>query len=202
MIRKVLDFPKQILRESIQPGEVAIDATVGNGHDTVFLAQCVGGQGRVLGFDIQEAALRSTRRRLADEALMDRVSLFHESHAQMGRRVSEAAHGRAAAVMLGYLPGGDQRIVTRPETTCEALAAAWSLLRPAGHLSIVLYDGHPGGPEEAAAVDAWAAGLPQEQARVLSYQFVNQRNRPPRLVLVERRPNAAIGPGAPSLSSV
>ncbi len=134
----------------LQPGEVAVDATVGNGHDTLFLAQQVGAQGHVYGFDIQEEALARTRRRLEEAGLRDRVTLLQMGHEHMAEAVPAAWHGRIGAVMfnLGYLPGGsDRTCITRPQTTVPALEAALRLLRPGGVLTVVAYRGHPGGPK-------------------------------------------------------
>lgn len=155
---KVRERPTQHAHEVVQsvvrPGETVVDATAGNGHDTLFLAQCVGERGRVVAFDVQEAAIASTRRRLADAGVGERVELWGESHASMARRVAPGV----AAVMfnLGYLPGGDHGRITRTEETLPALAAAVSLLRPGGVVTVVCYPGHPGGEEEAAAVRIWA----------------------------------------------
>ena len=88
---------------------------------------------------------------------------------------------------LGYLPGSSSSLTTAPETTIPALDATVEVLRPGGVVTVVLYTGHEGGEEEAAAVDEWAAELPQTQFQALSYQFVNQQNNPPRLVAVGKR---------------
>ncbi len=149
------------LAAHLQQGDLALDATAGNGHDTLFLARQVGPTGRVFAFDLQPAALERTRRRLQEQSLLDRVILHQAGHERMKELLPEAAHGRLSGVMfnLGYLPGGDKRLVTLPATTLSALAQAISLLRPGGMLSVLAYRGHPGGEEEAAAV----ARLLQEQ---------------------------------------
>lgn len=143
-----------VLRE----GDLAIDATAGNGHDTLFLTRQVGASGKVIAFDIQEEAIRSTRARLEAEGVGDRVTLFQESHAKLREHV---VPGAAAAVMfnLGYLPGGDVSRITEREETLEALGQALEVLRSGGLLSIVCYPGHPGGDEESAAVVSWAGAL-------------------------------------------
>ena len=149
----------EAVREALRPGETAVDATVGNGFDTVFLAETVGPAGRVVGFDVQAAAVEGTRRRLAAAGLAH-VELRHESHAAIAGRVA----GPIAAAMfnLGYLPRGDRAVVTRPESTLAALRAALALLRPGGVATVLCYRGHDGGPEEAAAVRELLAALPEE----------------------------------------
>ena len=188
-MESVLDFAHVLATRALDSGDIAVDATVGNGHDTVALARAVGAEGRVFGVDVQEAALDSTRERLADEGLTGPVELFHAGHEHLADHLPSRVHGRVGAVMfnLGYLPGSASDLTTTPDTTLRALDAATTVLRPGGVATVVLYTGHEGGAEEAEAVDEWAAALPQARFRALSYRFVNQRNDPPRLVAVEKR---------------
>jgi len=138
----------------VREGDIAIDATAGNGHDTVFLARLVGEAGKVVAFDLQEQAIVSTRDRLAAASLLERVQLVHGSHGTIAEQVAAES---VAAVMfnLGYLPGGDHAVITRTEETLRALEGALGVLRPGGILTIVCYPGHEGGDEESAAVMAW-----------------------------------------------
>ena len=56
-----LEMAHQFLAEVITKEDVVVDATMGNGHDTAFLAQLAG---QVYAFDIQEQALVNTQERL------------------------------------------------------------------------------------------------------------------------------------------
>lgn len=145
----------------LSEGDWALDATAGNGHDTLFLARCVGPSGKVWAFDVQARALGNTRQRLLDAAVADRVSLVAASHAEMQAQIPDQAEGRLGAVMfnLGYLPGSDKRIVTTAEKTLRALDQSLILLRQGGILSVMIYRGHPGGREEWEAVNQWQRGL-------------------------------------------
>ena len=151
----ISDLAKERVAEVIVSGDRAVDATMGNGWDTLFLAEMVGEEGRVFGFDVQEAALVSTRKKLVKAELLERCELFERGHEEMAKVVPDGV----GAVMfnLGYLPYADKEITTRRETTSRALAAAAMLLRAGGILTVICYRGHPGGQEEAAAVLAWAA---------------------------------------------
>lgn len=142
----------------LRPGDLAIDATAGNGHDTVFLAERVGELGKVLAFDVQAEAIAAARARVAVAGLTARVVFIHGSHVDLSEH---AAPGSAAAVMfnLGYFPGGDHTLITRTSGTLTALDAARVVLKPGGILTVVCYPGHPGGDEESAAVEAWSEGL-------------------------------------------
>ena len=126
-------------------GDAAIDATVGNGHDTEFLARCVGPKGHVFGFDIQQKALARARSLLDQNSLTDRVRLLCANHAKMADHLPKEIKGEVQAIMfnLGYLPGGDKSLITNPADTIEALNAAHELLKPAGILTILSYRGHP-----------------------------------------------------------
>ncbi len=160
---------QQRLAAVIKPGDAVVDATVGNGHDTLFLARQVGATGQVWGFDVQARALAATRELLQTHGLAASVRLLNTGHQDLARSLPASLDGRLAAVMfnLGYLPGSDKRITTQPVTTIAALDASLGWLRPGGVISLLVYRGHHGGQHEADAVLAWlqahtAAGMQVE----------------------------------------
>lgn len=165
-------------------GDLAIDATAGNGHDTVFLASKVGESGRVLAFDIQPEAIASARARVGAAGFGGRVNFFEASHATMGRH-AEASSVAAILFNLGYLPGGDRGVITTRDETLAALDLAVGLLRPGGILSVVCYPGHPGGDAESEVVIAWAGGLPDGYPAEIDRRHDTFRPAP-FLVLVRR----------------
>jgi tRNA A58 N-methylase Trm61 len=171
-----------MLRPLIREGDVVIDATAGNGYDTLFLAECVGVKGKVLAFDIQEAALVSARARLVEAGCDGRVELFHESHRGMGAYGKE---GTVAVIMfnLGYLPGEAHEITTAAGETLAALEVAARMIKPGGILSVVCYPGHAAGAEEAAAVGTWMTGLAAQAWRVAKYGAVGTRRHAPFLLV-------------------
>lgn len=143
-----------LLAGGIKESSVVMDATCGNGHDTCFLAQCVGAGGRVIAFDIQAAAIESTRQLLEEKGLSHQVELITTSHAKLGDYV-ESGSVSVAMFNLGYLPGADKSVITRTTETIAALEAAAVALKPGGCLSVICYPGHQGGDDEATAVEAW-----------------------------------------------
>ena len=151
------------IRQGLYAGDIAIDATVGNGADLEFLCRAVAPGGRVYGFDIQAAALEKVRQQLAGQGLIKVARLFLAGHEEMADHIADSDHGQATAIMfnLGYLPGGDHMITTTAETTLAALADSIRLLAPGGRLSVLCYRGHPGGKEETRQVRAWSTELPQ-----------------------------------------
>lgn len=138
-------------------GDLAVDATAGNGHDTLFLARQVGGAGHVWAFDVQQEAIDGTLQRLRNNTIADRVDVIRASHATMENHLPEDIRGRIAAIMfnLGYLPGSDRSCTTEADTTVLALDQAMTWLRRGGLVSVMVYRGHPGGRGEWEAVRQW-----------------------------------------------
>lgn len=184
-MKKPLVFARELVSAAVQPGGLAIDATCGNGHDTQFLAELTGSNGSVLAFDVQPEAIGRTRQRLADAGLLERVTLLGESHEYLGKHLQGQ---KADAVMfnLGYLPGGNHAIVTRPETTKAALETAILHLNRGGVITLVIYTGHAGGKEEYQALRDYTEGLPQQEFTAIEYKVINQVNNPPLLMAITR----------------
>ncbi|WP_310550859.1 class I SAM-dependent methyltransferase [Paenibacillus glufosinatiresistens] len=189
----VLGMAQQLVSRRLQPGGRAVDATVGTGADTLFLARTAGRRGRVFGFDVQEQALRLARERLDQARLagerLGETTLLLASHAEMAEAVPADWRGAVDAVMfnLGYLPDGsaDKTIITEASSTLAALNAALSLLAPRGVLTAVVYPGHEGGEAEATAVRAWAEALSPKDGQSIVYRQL-QRPEAPYLIAVER----------------
>ena len=179
------DLAHTILREAIRPGDTVIDATAGNGHDTVFLAEIVGSNGRVLAFDIQASAIEAARTRVAQARFADRVEFHASSHARMAEF---AAPDSITAVMfnLGYLPGHDHALTTLADETLTAIDAAAIVLKPGGVLSVVCYPGHPAGATEAAAVEKHITYLTSIGWHAAIYAQLNTRKPPPFLLLARK----------------
>ncbi len=145
-----------IVRRAVRLGDTVVDATSGNGHDTVFLSVCTGPSGRVMAIDIQAEAIQSTRRRLETEAVSN-VTLHQGDHSKVLTSLQESSEVVGAIMFnLGYLPGGDKQQITSATTTTEAIAAGVSLLKPGGVMTVIGYRGHAGGQEETQAVEEWS----------------------------------------------
>ncbi|MHB1125341.1 MAG: tRNA (mnm(5)s(2)U34)-methyltransferase [Bacillota bacterium] len=184
LLANAITLARTAVGKVLQPGDAAVDATAGNGHDTLFLARMVGPHGRIYAFDLQEQALANTTCRLQAAGELAQVRLFQTGHEEMPVYVGEMV--KAAMFNLGYLPGGDHRLVTRPETTIAALRAALELLHPGGVVTVVIYQGHPGGSEEGQAVRAMAAQLPQDKWDVLQVDYPNRVHDSPYLIIFHR----------------
>lgn len=183
LLHRVLPFSKRLIVETVKPGETVVDATAGNGNDTLFLAELVGDEGRVFAFDIQQAALEATANRL--DILNDRVTLVLDSHANVDQYVLEPIGG--AMFNLGYLPySEDLSVITKPDSTIEAIDKLLGMLKKGGIITISVYDGHEGGVEERDALLTYVKSLHQADVHVIRYELLNQRKNPPFLIAIEK----------------
>ncbi|MFM8341408.1 MAG: class I SAM-dependent methyltransferase [Methylomonas sp.] len=179
----------QFIIEHLKVGDAAIDATLGNGHDALFLAQTIGVTGQLFGFDIQETALSNSRERLKNQHIQTAVTLFQTSHAEMLTLIPQQWHGNIQAIMfnLGYLPGADKTLITQATSTLTALNAACQLLAEQGVLTVMAYPGHVGGDDETQQLATWCQRLDPQQ---FSHQLIlSHHDKPtaPRLFVIRKR---------------
>lgn len=188
-VEQILPFARKLLTNTVSSGDIVVDATVGNGMDTLFLAQLVGESGQVFGFDIQEAAINKTKQRLLDNDCTSRVQLFLTGHENVREVLPPSARGQVAGAIfnLGYLPGGDKSIVTTPKTTIAAIEQLCDLLKKEGIIVLVIYHGHEEGAKERDILLPFLENLDQKQYHVIRYGFINQKNNPPFIVAIEKR---------------
>ena len=154
---RLVDVVHHEIEPHLKSGDIAIDATVGNGHDTCFLAEKVGSNGKVYGFDVQSMAIDVTTMILKTRKCDAPCTLIEAPHQDMLDHLPSITIGTVSVVMfnLGYLPHGDKTLVTQPATTEIALSSSLKSLRTGGLISILSYRGHPGGLEEWNAVSQW-----------------------------------------------
>lgn len=179
---KVLSFSKKILKEKIDKNSVVIDATCGNGNDTLFLAKTKAKQ--VYAFDIQEIAIENTKNLLLGYNLIDRCRIIKDSHENFEKYIDEKI--RAVIFNLGYLPKASHSITTLGEVTKKTLEKMLYKLEKGGVIVIVVYWGHENGKLEKEIVLDFVTNLDQKYFEVLNYQFINQRNNPPFLLAIEK----------------
>lgn len=184
IILPVCDMLHREAEKILFPGAVAVDATVGKGNDTVFLAELVGTEGKVYGFDIQQQAIDITEQRLISLGLSEQTELFCLGHQNMTNEIKEGVD--CFIFNLGYFPGGDHHITTTAESSIPALESALTLLNPGGVIFIALYWGHPEGEIEKEQIIPWLKELPSEEWCVSETTFPN-RNKAPVLIEIERK---------------
>lgn len=180
MIKRPIQLSHDFLAEVLESNSIAVDATMGNGNDTVFLA---GLASKVYAFDVQEQALQKTKERL-EQLGFDNVQLILDGHQTIDKYVVGPI--RAAIFNLGYLPSADKTIITKPDTTLEAIGKILDRLEVGGRISIMIYYGHEGGDKEKDAVLNFVKELDQQHFTVMLYQPLNQINTPPFLVMIEK----------------
>lgn len=164
---RLVDEAHKAIREVLKPEDLAIDATIGNGHDTKFLMML---GANVIGFDVQEEAILNTQKLLKDEKNFNKVILHKIGHEQMLEVIPASWINQVQVVIfnLGYLPGGDKTCITRTETTLKGLEAAYYVLKEGGYLSIMTYPAHEGGHKEAEAVRNWTLEIKAEVKYITS----------------------------------
>ncbi len=183
-LRGAVPLCHYFLRERVRHGDRVVDATCGNGQDTLLLAELVGETGRVWSFDIQEEAVARTRERVNAAGWGGRVELVLAGHENLAALV--AGPLRAVVFNLGYLPAGDREVRTGGTTTVTALDQAADLLAPEGIVLLAVYTGHEGGMEEWEAVRGWCAGLEPKQFNVWQARQLNRSAAAPFVVVVEK----------------
>ena len=172
----LLSMHKLFLNNRIKKGGTVADFTMGNGHDTAWLAEAVGEGGHVYAFDIQQAALDSTRARLEEMGLADRCTLILDSHANALDHIHEPIC--AGVFNLGYLPGGDRTKTTLHESTRTAVEAAISLVDRDGIILVAVYPGHEEGTIEGNMLDEMLSTLDRRKFSVSRLRIINSPTSP------------------------
>ena len=176
---------KQFLASHIKEGGRVCDFTMGNGHDTLYLSRAVGPQGRVYAFDVQESALASTRKTLAEGGAYDNYELILDSHANVAKYVKERIC--AGVFNLGYLPGSDKRVTTMVDSTLKAVRGAIDLLEDDGIVLVCVYPGHAEGAAEGEALCAWLSeAYDRKEYCVGMFRILNSPDSP-FFIAVEKR---------------
>lgn len=174
---QITEWCHHFIKNHVEKGEICIDATAGNGNDTLLLAELVGESGKVYAFDIQEQALQKTKERLEENGLEDRVELILESHEKMEKWVQEKA--TCIVFNFGYLPGGNHFLSTKKESSIKAIESGLSLLKKGGIMSLCIYSGGDSGFEEKEGILQYLHMLDSKKYLVIVSQYYNRPNNPP-----------------------
>ncbi|GFH41352.1 tRNA (mnm(5)s(2)U34)-methyltransferase [Lactococcus insecticola] len=175
-----LDLAHELLEAVIEVGDTVVDATMGQGYDTVFLAKL---GAKVVAFDVQAQALEMTQALLEKGNVSAELILSGHEHVTNYVKVPI----KAGIFNLGYLPKSDKQVITHAETTLQALESLLDLLVKGGRIAVMIYYGHEGGIDERDAVVDFVSALPQQTFQVMQYGSLNQVNQPPFLVMIEKR---------------
>lgn len=190
---QITEWCHHFIREQVGEGDYCIDATCGNGHDTVLLCSLVGENGVVAGFDIQEEAIEKTRNRLRENGLEKRARLFCRGHEMMDEvlsadpicermtRRTENEYGCVSCIVFnfGYLPGGSHEFATKAVTSVEAIERSLRLLKKGGIISLCIYSGKDSGFEEKSVLLDYLKELDSRKYLVIMSSYYNRPNHPP-----------------------
>lgn len=180
---QITEWYRHFISEHVQEGDICIDATAGNGNDTLLLCELVGETGQVFAFDIQQAAVDKTKQRLAEAGFSERAKVLLESHTNMEQY---ATNDSVSCIVFnfGYLPGGDHNLATKKETSIEAIHTGLQLLKKGGMMSLCIYSGGDSGFEERDAILEVLRELDGKQYLVIVSNYYNRPNNPPIPVLI------------------
>jgi len=184
VLRNARHLAADYMLRSIRKGDSVVDATMGNGKDTLFLCELVGESGHVYAFDVQEEAVERTRERVKEAGFEARTSLFLAGHETMAEHVPAGI--QAVMFNLGWLPGAEHIVTTKTNTTLEAVKAAAELIAPGGIVTVCVYPGHDEGTRELHALLEWAAALDVRRFNVAHHHFLNASLQTPQLILIQR----------------
>lgn len=177
------DITNFLTENYINKGDTAIDATAGNGNDTLKLCRAVGKNGKVYAFDIQEKAIEETKKLLFENGI-ENATLFLDSHSHIDKYIKEKV--KAVIFNLGYLPGGDHKLQTKAPTTCEAIDKSLEILSDDGFIALMIYYGKNSGTEEKEAVMEYLKQLDHKKYTVTIHDFYNRPNNPPITAIIRK----------------
>ncbi|WP_378955133.1 class I SAM-dependent methyltransferase [Pelosinus sp. sgz500959] len=175
---------QELLLPKVSHARCIVDATAGNGKDTLFLAKNSPEHGTIYAFDIQENAIETSKKRLMEHNLDGKVQLILDSHANIRSYINKPID--VAMFNLGYLPGKCHETMTMVESTIRALTDVVSQLSVGGIISVVAYPGHHHGKEENDAVRNYTMTLQPKEFTVLCIDMINHLNHPPILYMIEK----------------
>ena len=183
---QITEFSHEMFRLQAKKGGTYIDATMGNGYDTLFLCDMAGETGKVIAFDIQEQALEATKARLEKNHMQEKAELILDSHVNMGK-YAEKDSIDGIYFNFGYLPGGDHTFATKASTSVEAVRQGLELLKRGGVMALCIYSGGDTGFEEKDTILEFLKGLDEKKYLVILSSYFNRKNNPPIPAFIVKR---------------
>ena len=181
----LLDLQKHFILTHLKEGDIAVDFTMGNGHDTEFLSKTVGENGHVYAFDVQKQAIESTAAHLKNSGCPDNCTLILDSHHNVKKYVDVPI--KAGMFNLGYLPGSDKTVTTMRSTTLPAIEAAISLMDKDAIILVAVYPGHAEGEAEGKLVCEYLSGLSRFKVCATKINILNSPTSP-FFIIIENKP--------------
>lgn len=170
------------INQILKNGDCAVDATAGNGHDTLKLSDVVGEEGKVYAFDIQQSAIDSAK---SQNFRYNNTEFILASHSDIDKYVSAAP--KLIIFNLGYLPGGDHSMCTKSDTTIEAISKSMELIAPEGVVIVVIYSGGDTGFEERENVIEFIKYINHKKYNALFFDYINRPKNPPSVCVIQKK---------------
>lgn len=180
---QITEWCHSIIQSQAVHGGIYIDATMGNGNDTLFLCKMAGRTGHVWAFDIQESALKNTAALLMANSFTDSATLIQNGHEHMNDYLDPES-ADVICFNFGYLPGGDHTLATQPSTSLTAIKQGLDILKSGGMMSLCIYSGGDTGFEEKNRILNFLKALPARQYTVITNEYYNRGNCPPLPVFI------------------
>ncbi|MCH1429841.1 MAG: rRNA methyltransferase [Chlamydiales bacterium] len=177
----------QIWKGLLVEGDSVVDATCGQGHDSVFIASLIQNwQGsRLHCIDLQQEAIMLSKQNIASQCgsdILSKLSFQHSCHSSFEIDFNP----RLVIYNLGYLPGGDKSITTLKETTLISIKKALELIPSQGVLSVMCYNGHPEGREEQEILEELFKGLAPNEFSCERLDKINAKACPILFIITKR----------------
>lgn len=186
LLTKTTDLAMYMTLAYVNEGDIAVDATCGNGLDTIALSDAVGRKGTVISFDVQPEAVETTRALLRRE-LKENTVVVEDSFVNMEEYIGDEIEPAAIIFNLGYLPGSDKSIRTTVEETMDGVRTALNLIKKDGVVTITMYSGHLEGAREKEALLSFSRTLPKKDYHVVYLSMLNQPVDPPEILMITKK---------------
>ena len=185
ILQKTSELAMYLTLAYVNKGDTVLDATCGNGHDTLSLAKACGNSGKVIAMDIQNKAIYNTKRRLEEKGILN-TFFIQDNFINMDQYAEE---GSLSAIVfnLGYMPGEDKRITTIAQDTIKAIEKALFLIKVGGVITITMYPGHSEGRSEKNAILKMAATLSPSIYHCVYMDMHNQSQTAPCILAITKK---------------
>lgn len=174
---KIVEFSHLLIKDYIERHAtkelLLVDATCGAGNDTLFMANCLNGLGKIVAYDIQESAITMTKVLLEKNGYTN-ILYKLTSHEYISEIPDLVIYN------FGYLPNGDKSITTKVESSVKSVLNMIDLIHinPDLLIILVLYPGHTNGWIESEKIDQLCFKLPGNDYLVCKYQNYNRITSP------------------------
>lgn len=175
----IIKLAHMLISDSIDENSVVIDATLGNGHDTNFIAPLVK---KVYGFDVLEQAITNSKER---NEMYNNIEYILDSHANFDKYINDQVD--LIIYNLGYLPGFDKDYTTTSESTMTSIKKGLDLLKKGSSMIITIYIGHDNGKVESSDIESYVKDLNKYEFDVMKHQLMNKDNFPPYIIQIVKK---------------